>query len=165
DAGAARRGAAALPELPRTAAGRVAYTVPPGCCRLHRLERAGAVGHRVAGARSRQALARGRSRLRPGRLAPPRSVMAVPRPAVHAGLDRAVLAARERNHRLGRRPRAPGAGAAAMKVRGTLEFRDLEGGLWQLKAEDGKRYTLLGRIDASSGARVEVEGHLDESGF
>ena len=52
-----------------------------------------------------------------------------------------------------------------MKVRGTLEFRDLEGGLWQLKAEDGKRYTLLGRIDAKSGASVEVEGLLDESGF
>ena len=52
-----------------------------------------------------------------------------------------------------------------MKVTGTIEFRDLEGGLWQLKGDDGKRYTLLGRIDASSGARVEVEGFLDEGGF
>ncbi|MGZ6142081.1 MAG: DUF5818 domain-containing protein [Myxococcales bacterium] len=49
-----------------------------------------------------------------------------------------------------------------MKLKGVLEFRDLEGGLWQLKADDGKRYTLLGRIDAKSGATVEVEGFLDE---
>ena len=49
-----------------------------------------------------------------------------------------------------------------MKLKGTLEYRDLEGGLWQLKADDGKRYTLLGRIDAQSGASVEVEGFVDE---
>ena len=52
-----------------------------------------------------------------------------------------------------------------MKVTGTIEFRDLEGGVWQLKGDDGKRYTLLGRIGAPSGARVEVEGIVDESGF
>jgi hypothetical protein len=52
-----------------------------------------------------------------------------------------------------------------MKVTGTIEFRDLEGGLWQLKGDDGKRYTLLGRINEKSGSRVEVEGLLDESGF
>ena len=52
-----------------------------------------------------------------------------------------------------------------MKVSGTLEFRDLEGGVWQLKADDGKRYTLLGRIGEKSGSRVEVDGVLDESGF
>jgi hypothetical protein len=49
-----------------------------------------------------------------------------------------------------------------MKLTGTLDFRDLEGGMWQLKADDGKRYTLLGRIHEKSGARVEVEGSLDE---
>ncbi len=49
-----------------------------------------------------------------------------------------------------------------MKLTGTLDFRDLEGGLWQLKADDGKRYTLLGRINEKSGSRVEVEGSLDE---
>ena len=49
-----------------------------------------------------------------------------------------------------------------MKLTGTLDFRDLEGGLWQLKTDDGKRYTLLGRINEKSGARVEVEGSLDE---
>ncbi|MCA1826419.1 MAG: hypothetical protein ABR567_14990 [Myxococcales bacterium] len=52
-----------------------------------------------------------------------------------------------------------------MKVTGTIEFRDLEGGVWQLKGDDGKRYTLLGRISEKSGSRVEVEGLLDESGF
>ena len=49
-----------------------------------------------------------------------------------------------------------------MKLTGTLDFRDLEGGFWQLKADDGKRYTLLGRINEKSGARVEVEGLLDD---
>ena len=37
-------------------------------------------------------------------------------------------------------------------------FRDLEGGLWQLKGDDGKRYTLLGRIDANSGASSGSSG-------
>jgi len=52
-----------------------------------------------------------------------------------------------------------------MKVTGTIEYRDLEGGVWQLKGDDGKRYTLLGRIGEKSGSRVEVEGILDESGL
>ena len=52
-----------------------------------------------------------------------------------------------------------------MKLTGTIGYRDLEGGLWELAADDGKTYTLLGRIDAKSGASVEVEGLLDESGF
>jgi hypothetical protein len=46
-----------------------------------------------------------------------------------------------------------------------VEYRDLEGGLWQLKADDGKRYTLLGargELKSLKGARVEVEGSLDE---
>jgi hypothetical protein len=50
-----------------------------------------------------------------------------------------------------------------MRVRGTLQRQDLEGGFWQLIAEDGKRYTLLGSIGRmKAGARVEVEGSLDE---
>jgi formylmethanofuran dehydrogenase subunit C len=50
-----------------------------------------------------------------------------------------------------------------MRVRGKLERRDLEGGFWQLVAEDGKRYTLLGSVGRmKAGARVEVEGSLDE---
>jgi hypothetical protein len=52
-----------------------------------------------------------------------------------------------------------------MKVNGTVEFVDLEGGLYRLKGEDGKRYTLIGGrgdLKAAKGARVEVEGSLDE---
>ena len=52
-----------------------------------------------------------------------------------------------------------------MKISGTVEYRDLEGGTWQLAADDGKRYTLLGaraELRAAKGQRVEVEGSLDE---
>lgn len=54
-----------------------------------------------------------------------------------------------------------------MKLTGTVEYRDLEGGLWQLAADDGKRYTLLGdkgAIKAAQGQRVEVHGGV-EHGF
>jgi formylmethanofuran dehydrogenase subunit C len=52
-----------------------------------------------------------------------------------------------------------------VKVTGTVEFVDLEGGLYRLTADDGKRYTLLGakgELKSAKGARVEVEGSLDE---
>ena len=52
-----------------------------------------------------------------------------------------------------------------MKVKGTVEFDDLEGGLYRLHADDGTRYTLLGargELKSANGARVEVEGSLDE---
>ena len=50
-----------------------------------------------------------------------------------------------------------------MRVRGKVERRDLEGGIWQLVADDGTRYTLVGAVGRlKSGARVEVEGSLDE---
>lgn len=50
-----------------------------------------------------------------------------------------------------------------MKVRGRVERRDLEGGIWQLVAADGKRYTLVGAVgDLQDGAQVEVEGTIDE---
>ena len=52
-----------------------------------------------------------------------------------------------------------------MKLIGKIEHRDLEGGIYQLVAEDGRRYTLLGaagEVKAAQGARVEVEGSLDE---
>ena len=52
-----------------------------------------------------------------------------------------------------------------MKVTGTVEFRDLEGGVFQLAADDGKRYTLLGsksELKSAKGALVEIEGSLDE---
>jgi hypothetical protein len=54
-----------------------------------------------------------------------------------------------------------------MKVTGTVEFVDLEGGFFQLAADDGKRYTLVGApgsFKGARGARVEVEGSL-EDGF
>ena len=50
-----------------------------------------------------------------------------------------------------------------MKVRGRVERRDLEGGIWQLVADDGKRYTLVGSVAGlAAGARVEIEGSVDE---
>ena len=50
-----------------------------------------------------------------------------------------------------------------MKVRGRIERRDLEGGFWQLVAEDGKRYTLIGSVGGvKAGAHVEIEGTIEE---
>jgi len=49
--------------------------------------------------------------------------------------------------------------------RGKVEKRDLEGGIWQLVAEDGQRYTLVGSTSAlQAGARVEIEGEIDAGG-
>jgi hypothetical protein len=49
--------------------------------------------------------------------------------------------------------------------RGKVEKRDLEGGIWQLVAEDGKRYTLVGSTSGlQGGARVEIEGEVDAGG-
>ena len=50
-----------------------------------------------------------------------------------------------------------------MRVRGKVERQDLEGGFWQLVAEDGKRYTLVGAVGRlKPGALVEVDGNVDE---
>jgi hypothetical protein len=52
-----------------------------------------------------------------------------------------------------------------MKVTGRIEHRDLEGGIWQLVGDDGKRYTLLGSrsdLKAAQGSRAEVEGTVEE---
>jgi formylmethanofuran dehydrogenase subunit C len=52
-----------------------------------------------------------------------------------------------------------------MKVTGTVEYVDLEGGLYRLSADDGQRYQLIGargELKSVKGARVEVEGSLDE---
>jgi formylmethanofuran dehydrogenase subunit C len=52
-----------------------------------------------------------------------------------------------------------------MKVTGTVEFVDLEGGFFRLVADDGKRYTLIGsrgELKSVRGARVEVEGSIDD---
>ncbi|MDP3152449.1 MAG: DUF5818 domain-containing protein [Archangium sp.] len=50
-----------------------------------------------------------------------------------------------------------------MKVSGTVQFRDLETGIWVLAADDGKTYLLAGgdRKIKKSGARIEAEGEVD----
>ena len=52
-----------------------------------------------------------------------------------------------------------------MKIAGTVGHRDLEGGLFELEADDGKRYTLVGpkrELEGAVGSRVEIEGSLEE---
>jgi hypothetical protein len=52
-------------------------------------------------------------------------------------------------------------------LRGRLERRDLEGGIFQLVTSGGERYTLLGsasELSAAAGSEVEVTGTLDEGG-
>jgi len=49
--------------------------------------------------------------------------------------------------------------------RGQVEKRDLEGGIWQLVADDGKRYTLVGSTSGlHAGAKVEIEGEVEAGG-
>ena len=51
-----------------------------------------------------------------------------------------------------------------MKLKGTLERTDLEGGAWLLKTEGGDQYQLTGAInDAKDGIKVEVEGKVDKN--
>jgi hypothetical protein len=50
-------------------------------------------------------------------------------------------------------------------LRGHVEKRDLEGGIWQLVAEDGKRYTLVGSTSGlQAGAKVEIDGEIETGG-
>ena len=55
----------------------------------------------------------------------------------------------------------------AKKLKGTIKKNDLEGGFWELHAEDGERYQLRGGADGLcvEGQRVEVEGSVDKGGF
>ena len=50
------------------------------------------------------------------------------------------------------------------KIRGTVRRSDLEGGHWQLEADDGTTYVLEGatRPIEQDGAKVEVDGAVDE---
>ncbi len=53
------------------------------------------------------------------------------------------------------------------KFTGVIKKNDLEGGFWELHADDGERYQLDGG-DASlrtEGARVEIEGAVDKNAF
>ena len=55
----------------------------------------------------------------------------------------------------------------AKKLKGTIRKNDLEGGFWELEADDGERYQLRGGGDGLcvEGQRVEVEGSVDKGGF
>jgi hypothetical protein len=51
------------------------------------------------------------------------------------------------------------------KFRGTIRRSDLEGGLYQLVADDGTTYEIEGSDPAlnQDGARVEIEGSVDKA--
>ena len=51
------------------------------------------------------------------------------------------------------------------KFRGTVRRNDLEGGHWQLVADDGTEYVLEAADQASlaEGARVEIDGSVDRA--
>jgi hypothetical protein len=50
------------------------------------------------------------------------------------------------------------------KYRGTVRRNDLEGGHWQLEADDGTSYVLEGTTKAieQDGAKVEIDGAVDD---
>jgi hypothetical protein len=50
------------------------------------------------------------------------------------------------------------------KFKGTIKKNDLEGGFWELIAEDGEHYQLRGAADAlcQEGLQVQVEGAIDQ---
>ena len=50
-----------------------------------------------------------------------------------------------------------------MKLRGTVQFRDVEMGVWVLSGDDGQTYQLAGGPPTlrRAGQRVEVEGDVD----
>jgi hypothetical protein len=50
------------------------------------------------------------------------------------------------------------------KYRGTIRRSDLEGGHWQLEAENGTTYVLEGATAAveKDGAKVEIDGAVDD---
>jgi hypothetical protein len=49
-----------------------------------------------------------------------------------------------------------------MKLSGTVHYQDLEGGVWVLKADDGKTYQLAGgdRKIKKDGQRIRAEGDI-----
>jgi hypothetical protein len=50
-----------------------------------------------------------------------------------------------------------------MKVRGTVEFRDVEMGVWVLVGEDGRTYQISGGRSSllKEGQQAEVDGDVD----
>jgi hypothetical protein len=53
------------------------------------------------------------------------------------------------------------------KISGTVKKSSLEGGFWELHADDGERYQLDGGDERlrTEGARVEVDGKVDKDAF
>jgi hypothetical protein len=49
-----------------------------------------------------------------------------------------------------------------VKLSGTVQYQDLEGGVWVLKADDGRTYQLAGgdRKIKKDGQRISAEGDL-----
>ncbi|MFH0900627.1 MAG: DUF5818 domain-containing protein [Pseudomonadota bacterium] len=52
-------------------------------------------------------------------------------------------------------------------IRGTIIRNDLEGGIWELHADDGKHYQLEGGDERlhTEGVRVEIQGSVNRSAF
>jgi hypothetical protein len=50
-----------------------------------------------------------------------------------------------------------------MKVRGTVEFRDVEMGVWVLVGDDGRTYQISGGRSSllKEGQQAEVDGEVD----
>jgi hypothetical protein len=50
-----------------------------------------------------------------------------------------------------------------VKIRGTVEFRDVEMGVWVLDGDDGRTYQLAGGRSSllKEGQRVEIDGDVD----
>src|SRR5207302_202173 len=112
----------------------------------------------------RDALARNRlrPRFRAGRRAPPRRAVPDRLPALASRAAGPLLAPRRIVHRMVGRPRRAPAGVDPMSAfRGRVEKRDLEGGIFQLVADDGKRYTLVGSTSGlQAGAEMEIDGEV-----
>jgi hypothetical protein len=53
------------------------------------------------------------------------------------------------------------------KFRGTVKKNALEGGIWELHADDGEHYQLDGGDDKLrvDGQKVEIEGAIDKKAF
>lgn len=51
-----------------------------------------------------------------------------------------------------------------MKLKGTIQRTDVEGGQWLLKTEGGDQYELHGDVSGcKDGAKVEIEGKVDKN--
>jgi cob(I)alamin adenosyltransferase len=50
-----------------------------------------------------------------------------------------------------------------LKLTGTVQFKDIETGVWVLDGDDGKTYLLAGgdRKIKKSGSRIEADGDVD----